>query len=431
MFPRMTASESGAGARERRGAWRMLALIACLAAAPALAEEAPREAEPLDDPTVPVAGALEPPVDIIDRDPSNWLGIPPENEWLNFLRDPLRELDAEHGLAITGAYTVLFQQSIGPGAQAAVSGDFDLTVRWTPIGRGTKNTGSFYLNTEYRHDFGDLPPPSALGSQIGTLLATANGFSDRGWAVKDAYWVQRLFDDRLRVGLGRVDPENLVGNHLLQSTNTAFLNRAFSTNPTISFPGAGAGAAVSVRPVDWFYVSGGATNGYGSTTSVTIDLLDEWSLFEFAEIGFTPKLGDELGAPRFRVAYWHLDTRDRTDQPSDEGFSLIYDHTLGPVTLFVRYGYSNGALTRVRQSAQAGGAVAGLFGSAADLTGLAFGWSEPRADLPDEKVLEAFHRLQLTGRIQVTFGAQVIFDPSNAPDVGALGVLSARFRLSF
>ena len=74
----------------------------------------------------------------------------------------------------------------------------------------------------------------------------------------------------------------------------------------------------------------------------------------------------------------------------------------------------------------------GLVGSADDLTGLAFGWSEPdESSGHDEKVLELFHRLQLTGRLQLTLGAQCILDPSSAPDADALGVLSARFRLSF
>jgi hypothetical protein len=127
-----------------------------------------------------------------------------------------------------------------------------------------------------------------------------------------------------------------------------------------------------------------------------------------------------------------MDSRGDTGQPADEGFSVIVDQTFGErITTFARYGYASGDLTGVKQSIQAGGAVTGLVGSSADLTGLAFAWSEPEADLDDEKVLEVFHRLQLTGRLQLTLGAEWIFDPSNAPDVDALGVLSARFRLSF
>jgi hypothetical protein len=399
--------------------------------APAPGPAANPLAQPLDDPTVPPAGTLELPVDVIDRDPSNWLGIAPENEWLNLIRDPLRELDERHGLAITGAYTVLFQQSIGPEHKATAAGDYDITVRWTPFGRDTKNTGSLYLNAEYRHDFGDLPTPSTLGGRIGTLLGTTNGFDKRGWAVKDAYYVQRLFDDRFRFGIGRVDAENLVGNHLLQSVNTSFLNRHFSKAATIAFPGSGMGVAVSLKPVDWFYLAGGATNAYGVTTQDTIGTIDELDLFEFAEIGFTPKI-ENVGQARFRVAYWHIDDRPITGQPSDDGFSVIYDQTIGDrYTVFARYGYAGGDITGIHQGAQVGGAVAGLFGVEDDLTGLAFGWAEPLADLPDEKVVELFHRFQVTGRFQLTLGVQVIMDPSNAPERSALEVFSARFRVSF
>lgn len=437
-----------------RGCSVALVLILCMKAATALAQQAtpadptsvdpvppaPQASvfegnpagEPLDDPNFSIPGHIEPDLDIIERDPSNWLGIPPDKEWLNYIRDPLQKLDERYGVLLTGAYTALFQQSIGPDATAAAAGDFDLTVRWTPIGRGTPNTGSFYFTAENRHTLGALEAPSTLGDTIGTLLGTTNGFSDRGWAVKDAYYAQRLFDDRLRVGLGRVDSENLVGNHLLQSANTSFLNQAFSKNVTIAFPGSGAGVAASLRPVKWFYLSGGATNAYGNTTTFTYKELDEWRFFEFVEIGYTPTI-ENVGESRYRVSIWHMDERERTDQPSDQGFSLIWDQTIGErITLFARYGYADGDALDVHQSAQAGGAITGLFGSAADLTGLAVGWSNPtQNDLRDEKVVEAFHRLQLTGRVQLTLDMQLILDPSHRPETDALGVFSARLRVSF
>lgn len=387
--------------------------------------------EPLDDMDVPPPGAIEPPLDLIERDPSNWLGIPPERELLNFIRDPLKQLDAKYGVLFTGAYTMLFQQSIGPNARSAAAGDFDLTGRWTFLGRGTKDIGSLYVAGEYRHEIGRLTP-AQLGPEIGTLLGTSNGFNDRGWAVKDAYYAQRLFDDHLRFGVGRVDPENLVGATDLQSANTSFLNKAFSTNPTIAFPGAGFGAAATLRPIDSFYLSGGLTNAYGNTTQITIDELDQRRFFKFAEVGFTPSI-EGFGDGKYRVAFWHLDSRSLTDQPGDGGFTIIADQKLGTeVSVFARYGYSDGELASAKQSIQAGGGFNGLFGSSSDLTGVAFGWSEPEAGgLRDEKVIEIFHRAQLTGRIQFTVGMQLIIDPSRAPDTDALGVLSARLRLTF
>jgi len=244
--------------------------------------------------------------------------------------------------------------------------------------------------------------------------------------------VQRLFEDHVRFGFGRVDPENLVGAHDLQSANTSFLNKAFSTNPTIAFPGSGFGAAATVRPVDWFYVSAGLTNAYGNTTQITIDTLDEWRFFKFTEIGYTPSI-EGVGNGKYRVALWHTDSRSLTNQNGDGGVSLIADQKVGDaLSLFARYGYSDGDLTKVKHAVQVGSGWQGLFGSTSDLTGLAFGWAQPQqSNLRDEKVVEVFHRMQLTGRVQFTVGMQLIIDPSNAPGVGALGVFSARMRMTF
>lgn len=386
----------------------------------------------LDDAGKVQSGDIALPVEVIERDPSNWFNIRPEDEWLNVIRDPLRKLDEDTGLSISGAYTLLFQQSIGPESQSAAAGDFDLFMRYTAVGRGTVDTGSIFMATEYRHRLQPIPPAD-LGADMGTLLGTTDGFSDRGWAIKELYWVQKLGNDTFRYGIGRVDTENLVGGHNLQSANTSFLNKHFSVNPTMAFPGYGFGVAAAVKATDWLYVSGGLTNADGNSTTIEIDtLFDEWRFFKFVEVGVTPTI-DNLGEGRYRIAFWHLDSRSHANAPSDGGFTLIGDQKIGEhISLFARYGYSDADLTGVKQAAQIGGAYEGLFGSDSDLTGLAFGWADPEAGgLRDEFVLEVFHRMQLTGRIQFTLGAQLILDPSNRPEEDALGVFSARFRVSF
>src|SRR5262249_51612114 len=148
-----------------------------------------------------------------------------------------------------------------------------------------------------------------------------------------------------------------------------------------AFPGSGMGAAFSVRPVDWFYVSAGATNAYAQTTQIDITtLFDEWRFFEWAEIGLTPQI-EGLGEGRYRGSLWHMDSRELTSQPADSGISFIVDQEVGKnISLFARYGYADGTLTNVRQIAEGGGAWQGLFGSSSDLTGLAFAWAQPVAD---------------------------------------------------
>jgi carbohydrate-selective porin OprB len=342
------------------------------------------------------------------------------------------ELEAASGLKLGLAYTTLFQQaSNGPGDRNGGAGDVDLFARWTALGRGTPDTGTFVLNLEQRQEFGSQTP-AELGPEIGTLNKTTNAFTKRELVVKDGYFAQRLFDDRLRLGIGRADPENLVGGMKYQSQNVSFLNQAFSTNPTISFPGSGATFAASVRPGP-FYVSVGAVNAYSQTTQNTLhELVDERKFFTFAEGGWLGKVGD-LGSGTYRVAVWHIDEREKTGKPSDRGITLVADQDFGASWAgFARYGRSEGRVAVVQELWEAGVLYKGLFGLKEDLTGLAAASSEPRDDaIRTEKVIEVFHRFQLNPQWQLSLGAQLILDPGKAPDDDPIGVFSFRVRVAF
>lgn len=330
------------------------------------------------------------------------------------------------------AHTMLLQQaSAGPGDRTAASGDLDLLAKWTAIGAGTKDTGILVGSTEYRYQIGSLPP-SALGGQIGTLIPTTNGFSERPFIVKELYWDQRLFDDHFRYGIGRIDPENLFGGHRLQSANLYFLNKACSSNPTVAYPGSGVAAALQVKPTDWLYVSARLTDANGKATAAGIDTFFQNNVYlTFAETGFTPKI-EGMGNGRYRLALWHVDARDNDNKPSDAGFTLSLDQDFGPSLIaFARYGHADGDLTGVKNSVQGGVGIKDVLGKE-NMFGIACAWSEPSADAKrNEKVLEVFQRFQITETIQFMIGVETIFDPSNAPDDDVLGVFSARLRFSF
>ncbi|MFN0012657.1 MAG: carbohydrate porin [Phycisphaerales bacterium] len=346
-----------------------------------------------------------------------------------------RELDriaAKTNVRFGFANTILFQQaSGGPGERTAAGGDFDLLAKWTAIGAGTKDTGILAFAGEYRYQIGDLTP-SALGGQIGTLLSTTNGFGERTPCVKELYFDQRLFEDRFRFVIGRVDPENLFGGHRMQSANTFFLNKAFSTNPTIAFSGSGLAGAAQIKPVPWFYAHGGIADANGSaTTSNFKGFFQDGEFLAFAEAGFTPTI-EGLGSGRYRIALWHIDARENAGRPSDEGFSISCDQDLGEILLvFARYGHADGDVTNVENSVQVGAGIKDVLGKE-NLLGIAAAWSEPSGSgRRDEKVIEVFQRFQVTEVVQATVGVEVIFDPSNAPGDDVVGVFSARLRISF
>jgi porin len=346
-----------------------------------------------------------------------------------------RELDKiakEINVRFGFANTLLFQQaSGGPGMRSAGGGDLDLLAKWTAVGAGTKDTGILAFAAEYRYQVGDQAP-AALGGQIGTLTPTTNGFGERPMVVKEMYWDQRLFEDRFRFGIGRIDPENLFGGHRLQSASLYFLNKVFSGNTSVAYPGPGAAAAVQIKPVPWLYIDGGITDANGKATMGNLEgFFEDGEFLTFGEVGLTPTF-EGVGTGRYRLALWHIDAREEADVPSDQGITLSMDQDIGDTfTVFLRYGYADGDVTAITNSVQGGVGIRDVLGKE-NMLGIAAAWSRPKDDSKrDEKVLEIFQRFQITETSQFTVGAEVIFDPSNAPGDDVLGVFSARLRIPF
>lgn len=342
-------------------------------------------------------------------------------------------LEKATGLRLGFAYTMIYQQATnGPGTRDGTSGDIDFISDWTLIGRGTADTGRLVATAEYRFKVG-TQPASRVGPEIGSLTNTTGGFNDRGWAVRDVFWAQRMFDDRFRFQVGRFDISDNVGAYRMQNINSSFSNRAFSALATASFPGHGGGALFTARPCDTFYATAGATNAYGDSTNWTAsELFDEFDMFYTAEAGYTPMI-DSLGRGRYALMLWHVDELQDNRAPDDQGFALIAEQDLGESLYgFARYQYADEAVQNINYSIQAGLGINGLLGSPDNLTGAAVSYADPATSgLRDEKVVEVFHRWQLTRYTQFSVGGQAIFDPSNAPDDSTLGVLTLRLRIAF
>lgn len=352
---------------------------------------------------------------------------------LDWMAEGLNGIYQDTGFRLGVAHTMLFAQPTGGlSDHSGTAGDLDIMTSWTLLGRGTENTGRLVATVEYRYDLG-AQAPSLIGGQNGTLINVVNAFNDRGGVVRDLYWIQRLYDDRLRILLGRADPSDWVGAHRMQNVNNSFVSRHFSANPAIPFPGHGPLAGISVRPTDQFYITGGASNAYSNTRTAGFDsLTDEWDLFTFGEMGWTPTL-DGLGAGRYALGFWNMDARSARGLPSDQGLTVIADQRLSEcLQVFGRYSYSDATLTNVRQLVQCGLGVNGLIGREEDLSGVAISFAQPRAGASqNEKVLEVFHRFQATRHSQLSVGAQLILDPGNAPTEDSMGVFYARLRTSF
>ena len=361
----------------------------------------------------------------------DFLGV---NRPSDLLRMPFESLDKRTGLRIGVAHTMLFMQPMGGrSSRYGAAGDLDFLANWTLIGRDGPDTGRLVFTGEYRYQMGSQPP-SRIGGQMGTLVAPTGAFNDRGWVIRDAYWIQRLFDARLRILIGRADPSDYVGSHWLQNVNNSFVNRNFSANPAIPFPSHGPMLGVSIRPTPEFYATVGAANAYSTSIRDEFDtLFHEFDIFSFGEIGYTPTF-KQLGEGRYAFGLWHMDTRSKLDLPEDYGFTFVIDQNLREnLQIFARYAYSDGTLTNIRHATQVGIGLRHLLGRRDnDLTGAALGWSVPRPGTTrEETALEVFHRFQVSENTQLSVGIQLITNPGNAPENDTAGAFYARLRTTF
>ena len=343
-------------------------------------------------------------------------------------RDDLKE---RTGINVGLAYTTLGQVATrGEGPRDAWSGDFDLFGKWDLLRRDA-DTGSLGFLVEQRHRYGRITP-SQLGTNIGALWGTTKGFNTEDFAIVQLWWEQFLFEDHVKLTAGKLDPANFYNGNRFQSQNTFFLNRAFSENPARAFPDNSLGANLRLIPAADVYVSLGLHDTNGTKTTTGFGGLDIDDLFYAAEIGVMPTI-EGLGGGRYRFTYWYTGGGKSTDGDSGGGFALSLEQDIGNGLIpFFRYGYQDRDLRDTKQIVSGGVGVVNPFGRADDVLGIGFAWGQPEDDrLRDQYVAEAFYRLQLTPKIQVTPGYQIIFDPSKNPDQDVVGVFEFRVRVVF
>jgi porin len=349
------------------------------------------------------------------------------------LRTKFDSLYQDTGLRLGFAATGLALKAYGADDPSGSAYDLDFMSSWTLVGRGTEDTGRLVATAEFRDKLGS-DPASAVGPQLGTLINTTNAFNDRGWVVRDVFWLQRFNDGKLRLLIGRGDTSDYVGQQPMQNVNALFVNRSFSANPTVPFPGHGPMVGVSYRPGDRFYVTGGVANGYGTTTQSGLSSISDGDFFYSAEAGWTPQV-EGMGTGRYSVMVWRIDSRSENgfNSPSDDGVTLVAGQQLSNrLQVWGRYAYAGGETTNIRNLWQAGVGYGGLFGSPSNMTGLAVSYADPRSNASrEEKVVEAFQRIQLSRFTQFSAGFQMVFDPGNNPDEDNFELLYARLRHAF
>ena len=352
-----------------------------------------------------------------------------------FLTDRLKK---DLGLEIGTSYSALYQYSTKTITQQnendAASGVLEFFGKWNVFHSNEgKNPGYLGFKIKWSHKiFSDIPP-TELDNEIGSLWQTTSTFNKQPFSLDQIWWQQSLFNEKVTFRIGKVDQSDFVDFYMYSSAKRFFLNEAFSKNPTIPFPDPGFMGFIKVYPSDIFYIlfSLGNLNSDAGEFNIK-SFFKERDYFTTFELNLAP-LAKKIGYDgNYHIVLWHSDRIEEEDIPSSRGFNInlskSFDDKWGA---FIRYGFSDGKFTDVKQLLSLGFGVVGPLTNPSDFFGLAFAMGEPVDNsLRTQYVFETLYRFQITPIIQFTPDVQFIVHPTDNPDKNFLAVFGARFIIS-
>jgi len=299
---------------------------------------------------------------------------------------------------------------------------------WTLLGRDTGNAGSLVFKVENDRRLGSGISAAELGSEIGSPLATAHAYGDDEWGLTNLFWQQRLFERRVVLIAGQVDPSDYINTSGLFNRFTAFTNAAFSSSPTIPMPRQGLGGGAAAFLPENFYVVAGFSDPNADPSEPFQHVFRDGEFFEHVEVGWFGSF-EKRKVNNIHLTGWHVDEREAAGVPEGWGIAFSSTWTYKRWTSFLRGGYSHGDATEVEGLVSLSVSVK-LRRS--DQLGLAFSWSRPAAGgFRDQYTSELFYRLQLGNNVAVTPDIQVLFDPALDDRKSVIAVFGIRVRLAF
>jgi len=324
------------------------------------------------------------------------------------LRKKRHDWYQKHGIEFTLTYDVLVQgyndRDISVGGAA---GDLSLSGRWA-LFKKTFNK-PIYLSFRFRdrRSYSEYAPSDIKG-ETDLLWGTVDGFNNSGFQIPDFNFEHELFDGKLDLSYGQFSINKFVDAHALRSSKRFFLNKAFSSNPTISFPSFGAGFATKWRPAENLEIIGGVSNIQGTDGDAYVDFnLSSTALFGTLQVAYNFKgIGSEAG--RVQVMGWGSEDNKEEDYPSGRGlsFTLEHDGVGDGETYALRYAQSSGEPTNTDIIIFLGySKVINGF----DNLGLGGGTGRSSTGTGWQTVFESFYRWQVTRELLITPDIQLIF----------------------
>ena len=361
-----------------------------------------------------------------------WLALPEYYQWK-------RELSAEHGLDYIVLAAPLFQVG-SVDSKVYIDHEIDVLANWRLV-ETAKRKGELFFWALWVHTYSDLPTGAFAASQ--GLLSGPNGGStdpDKDFVALSALFWQETFKHDASESLLRF-------GHLHASSTWATLDYLsddrsyFISEPLSSLSGInwvnsnrGLGAAAAYDVGSW-YLSAGFADAKGSQKYPDFESFSDGKFKYIAELGFRTKPGGRAGEYKITPSYTAR-TGD-TDAPADRsGAGLILtarQEMADNMVAFAQYRRSwDRAVGVFDRFFTTGLMVDPPLGWTDDLTGIAVFYGHPIDPLDREEYgFEAFYRLQLTYRLDITPDLQVYRAGRATRTDDTVVVAGVRLRLLF
>ena len=379
--------------------------------------------------------------------------------WLGF-----GETLVDNGITFKLSLTQIYQQNLNGGTSVHRHAG-----RWT----GSYNAGltldlerianipgaTLYVKAE--GSWSDGLDASSIGSVVGNVNDDADG--DRSIDLPKLWWEQRLFEERLRIRIGKLSitgdlecrgrPVAFDGNAFANDDTYQFVNSALVNNPTIPSPDDGLGIIVYVEPIDGVYAAAGVADAQANASEMGFNTAfhDEDYFFSIFETGVAPLIPSPNGElpGTYRVGMWYdpqpKQRLDRsTNKRDDVGFYLSFDQTLcrendqdmQGLGIFGRYGFAHSDYSPIKSFWSLGTQYMGLvptrdndvlaFGVARGLLVRDAGFTETH-----ETVIEVYYNMRLSPWLTLTPSIQHVWHPGGDASINDATVVGVRAQLTF
>ena len=330
------------------------------------------------------------------------------------------------------SYTATAQAGTESEHGFTASQQIDLIGQWHAFSSPRFGVGALSFALEY---IGTLGGVDASGFQqaLGSSWLT-NNFDTAPDSHVDQItflrWDQWLFEERLQLAVGKLDPTGIVAqNAYLGDGQEFFLATPLAEDPVLPFyevAGLGALARLTLGRFTGVVVASDAT---ATSDGIDVSSAGDGKWQQALEVSWRPEPAG-LGDGAYRLTVFHV-PRVGSGSAAAAGWSFAasFDQAVGDDWgVFLYFSRAHGRVLELEQQLSTGVVLERPFGSLHDELGLGLTWGKPaERGRRNQLGVELYWRLQLTDRIELTPDLQLLRPADRGEDLEA--VLGLRLRL--